>query len=112
MACLLCDYPISQNHRICPGAWGGDYTPDNVVPLCPNHHQAVHLLMRRAYRGRSIGPAEDRAVEAFRRDMPLWTLWQSRVRPVVAARMVESGRPSVADSHLITRLPARPADRT
>lgn len=41
--CLFCECTILHAHRVVPGAEGGNYDWQNVLPLCPSHHSAVHL---------------------------------------------------------------------
>lgn len=43
--CLICGFPIADIHRVIPGKRGGLYLYENVIPLCPNHHRALHFLM-------------------------------------------------------------------
>lgn len=76
-----------------PGQWGGSYVPENVVHLCPNHHAAIHFLMRCRYRG--IGELDEAGDERLREygfDSRLMVLWDGRVQAVVIARMVKEGR--------------------
>jgi len=47
--CVICNWPITEQHRIRPGLkYGGKYTKENVVNLCKGHHKLVHKLIRQA----------------------------------------------------------------
>lgn len=44
--CVICNFPITDVHRLIPGGLGGTYADANCVPLCPNHHRATHFAIR------------------------------------------------------------------
>lgn len=45
--CAVCGYCITDKHHILPKSKSGNfYHDDNVVYLCPNHHRAIHVLMK------------------------------------------------------------------
>ena len=89
--CELCGHVFGQRHRIKPGCWGGEYTPGNVVWLCPNHHAAIHLFVRWYYRGIKEGEEEARLMEHLT-DRPLKQFWVRYVKPVVIERLMDEGR--------------------
>jgi hypothetical protein len=90
--CELCGFPFVHRHRIKPGIWGGEYTSLNTVYLCPNHHVAIHLVMRWFHKGRLPTEAQDRQLVFYMQDKALWAFWADTVRDVVIQRMREEGR--------------------
>ncbi len=92
--CHVCGHVYGQLHRLVPGEWGGTYEPGNIVPLCPNHHTAIHLLMKWLYHG--LDTPEERERYAAYLDSPaergLRAFWRKTVRPLVLARLEEEGR--------------------
>ncbi len=34
-----------ERHHILPKRWGGDSSPDNLVWLCNNAHESVHIIL-------------------------------------------------------------------
>lgn len=46
MVCEVCEYGIVDEHHIVPRSDGGSDHHENKVELCPNHHKAIHVLMR------------------------------------------------------------------
>lgn len=83
--CRVCNHPFTHQHRIVPGAFGGRYEDANVLRLCPNHHAAVHFLMRThpIGNGQYLTSAEFELAETYRDDKPLWTLWTDIVLPTL-----------------------------
>lgn len=93
MGCHVCDHVFTQNHRIKPGAWGGTYDdPDNVVPLCPNHHAAIHHTMDWYVLGKSKNEAQDDRLIAYMADRDFWNFWLIEVKPVVIERLIATGK--------------------
>lgn len=43
--CVICAYPITEQHHILPRAYGGGDEQSNLVALCPNHHAAMHIVL-------------------------------------------------------------------
>lgn len=85
MSCQICGYFLTQNHRLLPGAWGGTYEEGNVASLCPNHHIAIHFLMRWWMKGKVKGLEQD-WLSAYRKDLPLWAFWLEAVQPICDRR--------------------------
>lgn len=46
MRCQLCDHVFTHEHHILPKQWGGSDELENLAYFCPNHHAAIHLLMK------------------------------------------------------------------
>lgn len=95
--CALCGHAYAQKHRIRPGCWGGNYDPDNVIKLCPNHHAAIHLMMKWCYTsgpglGSRLTDDEWVRLDAYRADRPLAVFFGHKVKPVVIERLVAEGR--------------------
>lgn len=45
--CMIdgCEYELLFDiHRIIEGKDGGEYVQDNIIVICPNHHQEIHRL--------------------------------------------------------------------
>lgn len=91
MSCDLCGHVYAHVHRITPGCWGGRYELSNIVELCPNHHAAVHLLMKWFHRGLGTEDEEER-LEEYMSDRELMSFWLEAVKPAVIRRMVAEGR--------------------
>jgi hypothetical protein len=92
LRCLICRHLFAQKHRILPGAWGGTYEPANVARLCPNHHWAVHALMRLALRRAPLS-ALDRSIVAECLDEPRFgAFWTARILPVLRRRLSSRGQ--------------------
>jgi transcriptional regulator with XRE-family HTH domain len=85
MPCEICNHESTQKHRLLPGEFGGTYAPENVVELCPNHHTAVHFLMKHVGllpAGKALRAADQKRFDAYRADAALWAFWGTRVEPV------------------------------
>jgi hypothetical protein len=92
--CQVCGHVYGQQHRVIPGEWGGTYTDDNVVWLCPNHHAAIHLLMKQVCEGLQTAD-EFLRVRVYQNPLvepSLGAFWRECVQPVVLAHMKETGR--------------------
>jgi hypothetical protein len=87
MPCEVCGHQIAQKHRLRPGAWGGTYEPGNVVRLCPNHHAAIHMLMRWYCGGGRFNRKDQHALDEILDDQPLYRLWVERARPIVREKL-------------------------
>lgn len=94
--CEVCGFPVGVAHRLKPGEWGGGYTADNVVYLCPNHHRGVHHLMTWYLNGftkvkRNASPAAlarfDAELEVWYFDHQLHRFFFDRVKPVIVDRL-------------------------
>ena len=44
--CEVCGHIFAERHRVIPGKVGGIYAKSNIVWLCPNHHAAIHHVMK------------------------------------------------------------------
>ena len=92
--CELCGHCFAQNHRIVPGKWGRVYADWNVACLCPNHHVAIHTMMRwyyGGYRGR-LPDVPDEVICGYMTDRPFKLFWMRYGRPVVEERLRQEGR--------------------
>lgn len=92
--CCICGHVYSQKHRLVPGAWGGVYDAGNVVSLCPNHHVAIHLLMKWKYRGLETQD-EKNCVAAYLTpsyDWKLYKFWKSTVQSIVISKLNKEGK--------------------
>jgi hypothetical protein len=86
--CEICGHPHVERHRIKPGRWGGTYDPWNVVHLCPNHHRAIHYLMRWQVNGCDVqSDRQQRRIDFFLSDPGLSALWRNCARPVVLSNL-------------------------
>jgi hypothetical protein len=93
VCCELCSWPFVHLHRINPGNWGGKYESGNVIELCPNHHVAIHFLMRWFHRGGKLkNEYEEEQLLYYLRDKALRLFWETEVKPVVIKRMQAEGR--------------------
>lgn len=94
MKCFFCDHPGAHKHRINPGRWGGIYDDDNVINLCPNHHSAIHALMKYWHEGAKVlSDREDQIVEyyLFGPELPFRRFFMSRVKPIIIKRKKAEG---------------------
>lgn len=91
MRCELCGHVFGQKHRIHPGVWGGEYSEGNVIYLCPNHHAAIHFLMRYRHRGPLLDGDDQDRLEEYLLDPDLSRFWTDIVEPIVLAHMVDEG---------------------
>ena len=77
--CVVCGYCYSQQHRIIPAYWCGEYGPGNVLTLCPNHHTAWHCVMDLLANYPALTLADlavqDR-IKDYSADKPFWALLQ------------------------------------
>ncbi len=95
VGCRACGCPATHKHRIIPGAWGGEYTADNVIRLCPTCHAGMHVLtdwVAKQHRGQwladgRVGRGLCRLVTYFRSQPKLWELFCSEVWPRVNAHL-------------------------
>jgi len=44
--CEICGYPFAHIHHALPRQYGGSDDDGNLVALCPNHHAAIHFMLR------------------------------------------------------------------
>lgn len=91
--CEVCGHAFGQRHRINPGSWGGTYDSGNVAWLCPNHHAAIHLLMK--WYGRRLarmGESENLRYTAYFDDLDFVRFFNTYVKPVVIERLKAEGK--------------------
>lgn len=84
--CQVCGHVFGEKHRLLPGAWGGTYEEDNVASLYPNHHAAIHLLMKwcgLSYR--TASPADASRLNAYLEDRPLMKFFAFEIKPILVA---------------------------
>jgi hypothetical protein len=93
MGCEVCGHVFAESHRIKPGLWGGTYEdPGNVVPLCPNHHAAIHFVMEWYMRGKGRTEAEDQRILEYMADRDFWNFWLIEVKAVVVEHEIATGQ--------------------
>jgi hypothetical protein len=93
--CELCGHVYAQRHRLKPGCWGGTYDPDNIVWLCPNHHAAVHLVMKWYYlanQPKQFTRDQVRRLDGYLTDPVVTKFFYHHVKTVVVERMRAEGR--------------------
>jgi hypothetical protein len=90
--CEICGYIYGQRHRLCPRIWGGEYVSENVAWLCPNHHTAIHLILK--WYGRrleNMNENEQARYEAYFCDREFMKFFNIVVKPIVIKRLQAEG---------------------
>jgi hypothetical protein len=88
--CEVCGHVFSERHHLKLRSWGGT-DDDGLARLCPNHHSAVHLLIK-WYLRKPLSPNESEQLEVYYNEEPaLMRYFFAQVKPFVVARRVEEG---------------------